>query len=184
MTGKEYQKKRSSITKSGFHEEERMPKEIYVCENCEQKFDNLYQCTQHEIDCLNEEATVRLNFEKAIQKLVEEYSITILEKRAELYTNDLDGFIQKNVDITLKGILPNKNEVYYDDSYWSAEKTGVNDFYKELEEFAIIPKLETVYEGEIWGSRGYESDFIVGNIEISEICRRLYGKKVRIEVID
>jgi len=49
-----------------------------------------------------------------------------------------------------------------------------------------LPYLNTFYEGELrtkysdWGRDRY----IVDNLEMDEICRRFYGKKIRIEVVN
>lgn len=165
-----------------------MAKQIYKCEKCGQEFQEEYDCVRHETECFNKQDIVDLNFLRALDFIKKTYNLNIKNASAKLWVHDCDGFIDRMVQINIVGILPNGHKVEYSDPWWTYDKEddiSEKCFYSFIETELIIPYLDTKYEGEI--SKEY-SDFgdayLLGNIKIKEICRRLYGKKVRIEVIE
>ncbi|QWU14296.1 hypothetical protein SAMN04487895_101595 [Paenibacillus sophorae] len=160
-----------------------MPREVYKCENCDKEFDTPFDCADHEVECLDKDAIVKIEFEKTLTKLKEKYGLVIITRKAEVWVDDDISGIVEFVDVNLSGLLPNGITVRFEEEYWKFDDF-IYSSYQRLEEEAILPYLNTKYEGKVWGNNGYECDYMIDDLEISEICRRLHGKKVRIEVIE
>jgi len=165
-----------------------MPKEVFKCEKCETEFEKKYDCIKHESECINEQDIINLNYKEALSKLKETHKLNITKSYAELRVDNCDGWISKLIQIGLQGSLPNGHEINDDDPYYTFdnEKDISSDtFYNYIESKLILPYLETFYEGELhhmysdWGNK-----YIIGNLELDEICRRFYGKKIRIAVVE
>ena len=138
---------------------------------------------------MNEQDIIDLNHKDALSRLKDKYNLNISKSYAIIRVEDNDGWISKFIQIGLQGSLPNGHEIEDDDPYFSVdseEDYSVNTFYNYIESKLILPYLETSYEGELrtqysdWGKDRY----IVGSLAIDEICRRFYGKNIRIEVIN
>jgi len=162
-----------------------MPKEIYKCEKCDKEFTDHYDCVQHEIECMNKQDIININLTKAIEYIREKYSITITEYYATIYLSNCNGWVSENIQFGIHGILNNGHKIDYDDPYWGLDYSK-EIFIKYVEDELIIPYLDITYEGEIYNDMEGQW-FLLGRkdgISIWELCRRLNGKKVKIEVIE
>jgi hypothetical protein len=164
-----------------------LSKQIFKCEKCGLEFEDNYWCINHETECFNEQDTININYKKALDKLNEKYELKITKYYANIYIRDDGGFISKYIQIGLEGSLPNGHIIDDNNPYFSInsnEEIKEDIFYHYIEDKLILPYLDTCYEGELrqrysdWGNR-----YIIDNLDIDEICRRFYDKKVRIEII-
>lgn len=161
-----------------------MSKLIYKCEKCNKEFTNNYGCSEHEIQCMNKQDTIDINLGKAIEYIKKKYQVTINKYSAKIYTWDCDGFVNENVQFEIAGVLPNGHEIDNCEYYYDVNSTSVDAFISYIEDELIISYLDTTYQGTIYNDMEYEWRLIgKDSITINELCRRLNGKEVKIEVI-
>jgi hypothetical protein len=161
---------------------------IYRCEKCGKEFDDQPSCLCHEIECLNTEDVVNRALASALDRIKTVYGAVATKSEVSVYPLICDGFpAQEKVDIYIDVELPNGNKFSTNhQSFWECDERNDNDLFDRLKKY-IEPLLDTKYVGQLnyaYDSDGCYGEFMLGNIKVEEICRRLQGRNVRIEVVE
>jgi hypothetical protein len=163
--------------------------QIYACEKCGEQFKRLIDCEHHEFKCINMEDRQRKELEIVKKKLLGKYGDLIKDIRVKVDTyffySDYDEGMHDVIKFELDIDLKNGNKVIISDGMISLGNFANSEqIFKEAEK-EIHNGMSTTYEGVIYTNEedGWYVHYI-GDVEISDIVQRLYGRKVRLEVIE
>jgi predicted HAD superfamily phosphohydrolase len=152
-------------------------KEIYICEYCKKEFDTIEECKKHENNCITSISNLKDIISKFLHDISKQYKINILKLNIKGYDRNNIKYCQ----IDYIGQLNNKNILKI---YNSISKIDIPIFKKDtINEINNLNILE--YIGELHDKSvefGY-NEYFLDNTDVSDICKRLNGRKVRIEVI-
>jgi hypothetical protein len=155
----------------------------FKCEHCRVDFDDIETCAEHEKYCGQQPEILAKTIEDCFNKLQKQYNLTVDWDEVTIIEEE-DG--HKHPVFSFEGMLPNGNRFEINTRHiymWQ----NTEAIYQQMEE--IIKKLlPTSYEGVIdnddeYGGYG-DNTYKIGGIALNDIADRLYGRKVRIEVIE
>jgi hypothetical protein len=154
-------------------------KRKYFCEKCNAQFDEPTECYAHEEKCFNKAEKLTKDFENALTVLSSQLKIKIINKDIQLLEYVSEEYNGSRTVINLSGALRTGKpfNICIDKLGIPSFEDIVNDITENIHKYDIKE-----YEGIL--ENGYGDQYILGNESVSDICSRLVGKKVKIQVIE
>lgn len=164
-------------------------KQVYKCEIDGKVFDRKGDCLKHEFELKGGSKRFELEVEEALKYLKEQYSLdfSVINVKAEVdwdgdpNTDEMNFVEWQTVEIDVYSNGDQRGETY------SLSSEG--DITKEVIIGDIVDKYVTPYSTKFEGYLSenddyYSSGFDLNGVNLDRILRAVYGKKIRLEVIE